>query len=752
MADRPTPDERRFRALARSSVDHITEIDAHWNVVYASPDPRPGHDATSLGLDRIHPEDRERVTAKLAQAFSSDTSQSATFRVFELCGEMRWLETTLTPFTAENDERHALIVSRDVTESRRMEQNHRETRERFRRVAENGFDMIAEHDAAGRLLYCNHRVWQVLGFDGVEHRGIAPSDLLHPDDRERVAKAFGRVRDGVEESLQLVHRIARADGSWCWAESTTCASEQRGGERHFLVIARDVSGRVEAELRVRESELRYRELVENAPVGIAVVRDDEVVFANTTAAGLCGAESAEQLIGTNMYEMLPASAMEEVAHAVGSAERGEAQTGSFNLRLLGIDGQKRHLLGVGTYTTYGGEPAFQAIMRDVTELERSQRDQERLTLQLQESRKLESLGVLAGGIAHDFNNLLAVILSNVRYAKTPTATPHDRTEALTDAENATESAARLVRQLLDYAGRRKPEVRSVDLSQLAGSMAELLSTALSSAVELHLEIDPGPLPVHADVVQLEQVLMNLVLNAADAVGDAPGTVTVRTCLRDLTEESLSGWLGGEQGPGPYACLEVEDTGAGMDEAIRARIFEPFFTTKREGHGLGLSAALGLVQGHRGAIEVRSEPGRGALIRVALPADLAAQAFPTRPRRPLVLVTDAGGSRALGVALRDTDFETLEASDAAQAMDLWTRHGEEIDAVVVDARAPAIAAGRLARAFRESNPELPILRILAANEASGAEDASPGATLHAPFTTEEFRARLESLLQKRDAPA
>ncbi len=748
MADQPTPDERRFRALANSSVEHVTEVDEQGRILYASPDSRPGYDAGSLGFDRVLDEDRAEVAAQLARAFRDGTTQRVAFRVTFASGEMQWLEATITPFEAENDARHALIVCRDVTESREMEARLRETRERFHRVAENAYDMISEHDVDGRLLYCNDRVWDVLGY-GADHQ-LTPVELVHPDDQDRLVKAFRRVRDGVETSCQEVHRVERADGTWCWVESTICASGKVDGQCRPLIIARDVTGRVEADRRLRESEIRYRELIEKAPVGIAVIQGEEFVFANAAAAAMCGAATPEELVGTNLLRMLPVSDMREVLQSVDRAQRADRPPEAFDVVLEGLDDRERHLLGVGTFASYLGQPAFQAIMRDVTELEQSRRDQERLTLQLQEARKLESLGVLAGGIAHDFNNLLAVVLSNVRYAKAEDASREDRTEALADAEEATENAARLVRQLLDYAGRREPEVRSVDVSELTRSMTELLATAMSSAVELRVELAPEPLPVHADVVQLEQVLMNLVLNAADAVGDTSGRVTVRTSLVELDEDTLATWLGGEHGAGLYACLEVEDTGSGMDEETRIRIFEPFFTTKQNGHGLGLSAVLGLVQGHRGAIEVTSEPGRGTRFRVALPADAGVRTRP-RPRSPLVLVVEPHTERPATAALCDSGLDALDAKDLVQATDLWKRHGEEFSAAVVDLRTED--APSLLDTLRTDRPELPIL-ALAPSDREGEDRLEGRATfvLSAPFTSEELCARMADLLQKADQDA
>ncbi|MGH7436144.1 MAG: two-component system sensor histidine kinase NtrB [Polyangiaceae bacterium] len=264
---------------------------------------------------------------------------------------------------------------------------------------------------------------------------------------------------------------------------------------------------------------------------------------------------------------------------------------------------------------------------DVTALVLARKEVEAQRAQLQASQaqllqvqKLESLGVLAGGIAHDFNNLLTAILGGASTASLVLPADSPAQAHLRDTVLAVRRAADLTRQLLAYSGKGHFEVRPVDLSTVVHEIARLLETSVPRNVQLRLEL-PRALPaVEADVVQLQQVVMNLVINGAEAIGDRSGTVTVTASVRDLDEASVSRAFA-EQGlaAGRYVHFQVRDTGSGMDEATREKIFDPFFTTKFAGRGLGLAPVLGIVRAHRGAIQVESAPGQGTTFSILLPA-------------------------------------------------------------------------------------------------------------------------------------
>jgi len=759
--------EQRFLALGRNRFDLVCEVDAGGHVCHAS----PNHEAM-LGrpvrevVDRpfaelILPADRDRMLEVLGEALRSGESASARLRVFDRGERERWIESTISPFEAEDHSTHAVVVSRDITESRRLEERLRASRERFRQISGNAYDMIAEYDLSGNLLYANDRTREVLGYSAEDVRGHPPESFVHPEDRIRAREALERIRNGDEERSVITYRIGRRDGTWCWLEAHLCTVTHPDGERRTVVIARDVSQRVDAEHRLRESEERYRQLVESAPVGILVIQDQKIVFSNGAGAELCGAADVGELIGANILDLVDATAARALAERLAHARTRMPTAGTMEVRVRGLDGRTRDVVGTGRVISYRGARAFQGVVRDVTELRGAEREQARLELQLQETQKLESLGVLAGGIAHDFNNLLAVILGNVRFARQRVAGQGDLDDALAETVEAAESAARLTRQLLAYAGRRSPDVRPVNLSQLVEENSALLGSAVPKRVKLAFELAPDIPAVRADAVQLEQIAMNLVINAAEAIGEHTGTIRVATGCAEVSRPEFSGWIGGgDLDPGVYAYLEVRDSGRGMDVGTREHIFEPFFTTKAQGHGLGLSAVLGLVRGHGGAIDVETAPELGTAIRIHLPASDEAAERGVEPAEKVeasawnaaILVIDDEGDhdRPIIRLLRERGAGLVEASGGAEAIERLRVHGEEIDAALIDLDLQTPPGVDVALELRAHRPDLPLLLISATDAAALARrlaNDAPTAFLLKPYRDETLLEQLRALLGK-----
>jgi PAS domain S-box-containing protein len=387
-----------------------------------------------------------------------------------------------------------------------------------------------------------------------------------------------------------------------------------------LGMAQVVTERVRAEHEARLSEERFRRVFESNMLGLMLFRmNGEVSEVNDALLQILGYSAAEVAEGLLDWRKSTPPGYE----AVDQRARAElTQNGVFTpyeKELFRKDGSKVPVL-VGGATLNEMSGAAVAFMLDLSERKRNQEERERLQAQLLQVQKLESLGVLAGGIAHDFNNLLTAMLGS---ASTAMHSLPEHSPARADLENvilASRRAADLTRQLLAYSGKGHFEVRAVDLSLEVHQLAHLLETTISEQVELRLELTKNLPPISADSAQIRQIVMNLVLNGAEAIGDHSGTVLISTGVQAIDDFYVRSLFASEKvSAGTYVYLEVHDTGCGMDDATKQRIFDPFFTTKFTGRGLGLAAVLGIVRGHKGAIKVFSSLGKGTTFKVFFPA-------------------------------------------------------------------------------------------------------------------------------------
>jgi signal transduction histidine kinase len=391
-------------------------------------------------------------------------------------------------------------------------------------------------------------------------------------------------------------------------------------------------------------------------------------------------------------------------------------------------------------------------VRDVTEQRRAEET-------IRRTQKLESLGVMAGGIAHDFNNLLVTVLGNASLAQAELPADSPARERVADIERAAERASELTRQLLTYAGRGRLEVAPVDLSRLVSDVADLMSVSISKRVTVQLALAPEPPAVTGDASQLRQLVMNLLLNAADAIGEEEGIVDLSVQVLPFAAEELDEFAGdGAPAPGRWLVLRVADTGCGMDEEVRARIFDPFFSTKFTGRGLGLAASLGVVRSHGGFVRVRSEAGRGSEFTVLLPPGAA----PAPPRKPaenadahwrsnatvLVVDDDANVSRVAERMLASAGLEVLTAAEGSEALEIWRERGG-VDLVLLDLHMPGLSGEATCRALRELDPDALVLFTSGYPEQEASDllvDARHSAFIQKPYRTEQLLAKVRALLE------
>jgi PAS domain S-box-containing protein len=395
-----------------------------------------------------------------------------------------------------------------------------------------------------------------------------------------------------------------------------------------------------------------------------------------------------------------------------AAEAGRAEDERWHSRK---DGSRFWASGVLVALRDNGSiRGYVKVIRDFTE-------RRRLDEAVRETQKLESIGVLAAGVAHDFNNVLTAIIGNLALArKRPEHTPVGRIDdLLRTAESAARRAAELVKQLLNYAGKGRREVRPVDVARIVTDTIDIVRASVSP--KIHIELDaPRSVRINADAGQLHQLVLNLILNAAEAIGDASGRVEVRLSVRGFTEQELRDLYSGFPLPArEYTELVVRDTGAGMDEDTLRRIFDPFFTTKFLGRGLGLAAALGIVRSHGGGIAVESTRGAGTVFRVLLPAEVEDTGAPRtvaeavaeagRGEGLVLVVDDEAEIRALVQRMmEDLGYTVLVAENGAQALELVERTGQEVELVLLDLSMPVMDGTATAEALLSTRPELPIV--------------------------------------------
>jgi len=381
---------------------------------------------------------------------------------------------------------------------------------------------------------------------------------------------------------------------------------------------------------------------------------------------------------------------------------------------------------------------------------------------LRQSQKMESLGLLAGGIAHDFNNLLTAIQGHLSLGRMAVADARDPAPHLDHMERSIQLAADLARRLLAYSGRTALTVEALDLNALVRDMVTLLGVSHSKLVALEVDLEPGSAPFLGDRAQIQQLIMNLVTNASEAIGERPGRVGLRTRLNRLDAARLDQRMPSQNlAPGLFVTLEVEDDGGGMPEEVLARIFDPFFTTKQAGRGLGLSAIRGILRTHHAGIEIASTMGEGTTIAMHFPAMEAPaaplQELPAARPEPLpwsgtlLLAEDEPVIRELsGEMAERLGFQVLAAEDGAVAWALFQERREEIRVAVLDLTMPRLGGGEVYARIRRESPRLPILLCSGYSREAvpeAADPSEPRGFLQKPFTFAQFKAALGEVLAK-----
>jgi two-component system, cell cycle sensor histidine kinase and response regulator CckA len=647
------------------------------------------------------------------------------------------------------------------------ERRLRESEERYRSLFNKASDGVIIMSPDGKLIEVNESFARMHGYGAGELLRMNIRDLDTPESARLIPERMRQLLAGETLAFEVEHR--HKDGH-VFPLEVSAGLISLGGESCIQCFHRDITERKRAE-DARKVHLAFREgIVEGAAEGICVCHDTpehpyvQFTVWNSRMTEITG-YTMEEINRLGWYQ-----AVYPDPEVQGRAkDRMERMRQGDNLKgedweITRSDGTRRAItISTSTLQASGGGVHVLGLFQDVTDRKRAEEEKRNLELQVQQAQKMESLGVLAGGIAHDFNNILMTVLGHAELALEEISPMSPARGNLTEISTAARRAADLCREMLAYAGKASFALERVELRDLVEEMAHLLKTAISKKAILNLHLERGLPPIEADPSQIRQIVMNLIINASEAIGERSGTITVSVGATRCGEEYLRKTeLHDGLPPGLYMHLEVTDTGVGMDAQTRSRIFEPFFSTKFTGRGLGLAAVLGIVRAQKGALKVYSEPGKGTTFKVLFPAlEAAVEGGPANGSSPLaawqgkgtiLLVDDEESLIALGAQmLEHLGFTVLTAAEGLQAVELYRERGKEIDLVLMDLTMPHMDGAEAFGELRRLNPEV---RVVVASGYSPEDVASRfvgkglAGVLQKPYTLAKLGESLSGLLPKR----
>jgi PAS domain S-box-containing protein len=663
-----------------------------------------------------------------------------------------WIRANLFPLKNKQGRvTHVVVIHEDITLWKEADERLQASESRYR----NLFELIP--DGVGlyrqdRWLMVNSAMVRIFAADKAEDLLARPvSERVHPDDRRTMPDGSALAADMAGEKTTRLLRLVHLDGSEFWGEAHARPFHEEGREPAVLLVVRDVTDRVLAE---RENKL-LRAAIEQSSEPMLLLDDaGDVLLANAAAARLYGVEQ-EKIVGVAAAILRGGSNGDALYREIRSTVlRGETWRGEF---VIG-KGAEQKIIARHVSPVYDrdGRMRWQIVVdRDITS---ERRQQEKMA----HVQRLESLGVLAGGIAHDFNNMIGIIMGNASLARSKISPMDPVSEHLDNIEQTSHRAANLCRQMLAYSGKGKFVVRPINLSELVEEMLRLLDISISKSVLLRYELAPDLPSIEADISQLQQVIMNLVINANEAIGEQNGTIILATGVVQADLDYLRSDYVEEQEleEGRYVWLEVSDTGCGMDDEQKRRLFEPFFTTKFAGRGLGMSAILGIVRGHNGTIKVYSEPGRGTTVKVLFPAvdcepdllQISAEPVPGQAGSGTVLVVDDEEMvrKVAAMILKEAGYDVLLAGDGVEALELVRRHGDDIVCVVLDMMMPRMGGEETFTEMRRLRPDIKVLLSSGYNEQTATNRfAGKGLAgfIQKPYTMQVLLAKVAELLNQ-----
>ena len=647
----------------------------------------------------------------------------------------------------------------EMKERQRAEENLRKSEERFREMAEHIREAFWLYDWEKRKVIYISPAYEVIWGRSIEDlykRDDEWDESVHPDDLEYARDSFERIiQTGGGE--QREYRIVHPDGSVRWVSDRGFAIKNKTGQVVRIAgITEDITDRKQSEVALRESEERFRELAELMPETVFEVDlEGKLTFVNRNAFNNFGYTQQDLKKGLKSFDMIIPKDRERAQDNVTKILTGE-KSGINEYTALRKDGGTFPVMIHSAPIFKEGKPVgLRGFMVDITDRKKAEEERRKLEVQFLQAQRFEALGTLAGGIAHDFNNLLMNIQGNTSLMLFEIEGTHPFFEPLKKIEKQVKSGAQLTRQMLGYARKGKFNVKSVDLNQIVDESADTFGRTRKE-ITIYREFDNDLFPVEADQGQIEQVLLNLYVNAADAM---PGGGKLILKTKNETHLNIKS-NHYDPRPGKYVQLTITDSGTGIDNQTLERIFDPFFTTKGMGRGtgLGLASVYGIIKSHDGYIDVTSEKGHGTTFTIFLPAsendvegtaDTAAKLI--KGSGTLLVVDDEELVLKVGVnMLEKLGYTVLGAKNGTEAVDIFKANKDKIQMVILDIIMPDMGGGDVYDKIKAINPEVKVLLSSGYSvDGQAIELLERGCDgfMQKPFTMEELSGKITQIMKK-----